>query len=545
MDDEASIHDRNRWIVLAGLTVLAIALRSIHLTRFSFWADECLTLFVCQKPLGDVFKVILLTDVHPPVYYVLLHLWQLVSHNEVYLRCLSLIPGVLSVPVMYALARRLLSERAALVAAALMAVNPLHVVQSQQIRYPVLVTLLSMLSILYFHRTLVGGSFRDAWKYVLVTVVMLYTNYVAIGVLLFEILWLSRELLADAESRSSVRNRLLAVCMLFVPGLPAWLIRDRPPPDRIMTALKAVHVAIVLFAVWVPVMLIQSGRLPAGHLYPPAKMFWYTVLDFTYGIGFWGMPRAGSRDAEIQLLGFSGQLWLFYLSLVPFLALLAGGFLKRHGGRWWTFEKACLAVVLPFAWIVCARSNIFQAKYALLALPAFLLVMAGGIDRAVSWRRWTAAVVALCYLPLTAFGLGTFYLKEMVYQERFREIARYLHRHKEPTDAILMFHAIARECVTYYADDLADVYVIPRREGDDQMDRSGFLDQMREIEAGFDRIWVVYYYEGHRDPGRFAREWFPIQFRASPQPAPDDLRDDLQLYEIVYRPGPDDGPSVR
>ena len=67
--------------------------------------------------------VVLLTDVHPPLYYVLLHFWQTVSHNEVYLRSLSLVPGVLAVPVVYLLGRRLVSHRAALIASALVAAS--------------------------------------------------------------------------------------------------------------------------------------------------------------------------------------------------------------------------------------------------------------------------------------------------------------------------------------------------------------------------------------------------------------------------------------
>src|SRR6185312_1527604 len=63
--------------------------------------------------------------------------------DEFGLRFLPALFGALGIPVVYAVGRRLVGERAALFAAALLAVSPLHVYYSQFARYWSLVFLLS------------------------------------------------------------------------------------------------------------------------------------------------------------------------------------------------------------------------------------------------------------------------------------------------------------------------------------------------------------------------------------------------------------------
>lgn len=492
-------------LAVALLTILAAVLRYIQLTRFSFWADECLTVFVSQMPPARIFSLILLTDVHPPLYYFLLHFWQLISHNEIFLRSLSVLPGVAAVPVVYLLARRLISGRAAIVAAGLLAISPLHIVQSQQLRYPALLLLLTTVAALFFLKTLEENRKVPAAWFALFSALCLYINYISLGVLLLFGCWL------------------------------ALNYRTRPPGWT--KALIALSVAGGLFLPWAPVLLLQAQRLPPGHLYPPGLLALYTLLDFSWGIGFWGMPRTGSRNTELVLLGLEGRPLLLAAGLAVPLFLLLIGLFRSGSERRLTFDKLFLLVVLGFGWLVCARSNVFQAKYVLPALPAFLLVVAAGLDRLLNRRKVLALLLGLGYLLLVGYGLGVFYAKEMIYQEPYREIARFLEKNRQPDDAVWTYHNIAYSCIDYYADQrLGQVLVAPRREADDQIDGEAFLEQMQKVERTSRRLWVVYLYEGHRDPGRFARDWFPVQFRKIPAQIPDRLEGFLELYEVVYRP---------
>ena len=96
---------RRELLAVAILTVVAAALRLYRVNHFAFWVDECLTIYAGRLPLVDGVELILLRDVHPPLFYVLLHFWLMISDQETFLRAFSVIPSVAAVPVLYLLAK--------------------------------------------------------------------------------------------------------------------------------------------------------------------------------------------------------------------------------------------------------------------------------------------------------------------------------------------------------------------------------------------------------------------------------------------------------
>ena len=125
-------------ILLTGLIVVALVLRFGRLGDWSFDSDE---IFMRRDSLN-----VRLTNPRPLLYllnhYVVAPLLPL---DEFGIRLLPAVFGVLAVPVLYFVSRRLVGARAALFAAALLTLSPLHVIYSQFGRYWSLVFLLSAL----------------------------------------------------------------------------------------------------------------------------------------------------------------------------------------------------------------------------------------------------------------------------------------------------------------------------------------------------------------------------------------------------------------
>ena len=124
------------WI-MAGLTLVALVLRFWHLGSWNFQATEIFTLrdtdgphFSNPRPLGYVLNYYLIRPFLPV--------------DEFSLRLLPAICGVLAIPVLYAVARRLVGTGAALFSCLLLTVSPLHVMYSQLARYWALVFLLCL-----------------------------------------------------------------------------------------------------------------------------------------------------------------------------------------------------------------------------------------------------------------------------------------------------------------------------------------------------------------------------------------------------------------
>jgi len=179
-------------LALAGLTVLAAALRFLAIGDQSFWFDESYTVDLVGRGFGDMLAAIPDTESTPPLYYVLAWPWaKAVGTGEAGLRSLSAVIGTAAVPVAWAAARELLrSERAALIAAALVAVNPYFVWYSQEARSYSLLVLTTAITLVFLGRALREPSRRACALWAGACVLALLTHYFAGFVVVAEAGWL-------------------------------------------------------------------------------------------------------------------------------------------------------------------------------------------------------------------------------------------------------------------------------------------------------------------------------------------------------------------
>ena len=126
---------RSTLLAVLGLTLLGAALRFPTLDRQSFWLDELVTVSLLDHGLGDVLREVPRNEATPFVYYVVAWAWGSVfGLGEVSIRTLSALAGTATIPITYAAGAVLVSRRAGIVAAALVAVNPFLVWYSQEAR---------------------------------------------------------------------------------------------------------------------------------------------------------------------------------------------------------------------------------------------------------------------------------------------------------------------------------------------------------------------------------------------------------------------------
>jgi mannosyltransferase len=141
----------------------------------------------------DAMNAVGFSESAPPLYYVLAWLWtQVTGTGEFGLRSLSALAGVATVPVVYLVGLELRGRRAGLVAAALVAVNPMLLWYSQEARAYALLVLLCAISLLYCVRALRGGRGRDFTAWGVVSALALATHYFAVFPIAAEALLLMR-----------------------------------------------------------------------------------------------------------------------------------------------------------------------------------------------------------------------------------------------------------------------------------------------------------------------------------------------------------------
>src|SRR5688500_7106104 len=83
------------WLSVAVL--LAAVVRVVGLGDQSFWLDEGVSYMTAVRPLPDLLDHVRRADIHPPLYYVLLHFWLVGGNSETWLRLLSTLFSVASV----------------------------------------------------------------------------------------------------------------------------------------------------------------------------------------------------------------------------------------------------------------------------------------------------------------------------------------------------------------------------------------------------------------------------------------------------------------
>ena len=386
--------------LLVLIMLLAFVLRLYRLGYQSIWYDEGVSIHLAMKDLRSL-TLHTAGDIHPPLYYYLLHFWILAAgSSEFSAAFLSLFFGMLIIPLAYRLASNLYGRRIGLLTAFLIGISPFNLWYSQEIRMYTLGAFLGLISLDCLVRLagLQGPAFLEGrdkaeapsvaeakgssrlWiGYILSAAAGLYTLYYFALLLLFENLfvigWCLSNRFKKVESPLSLARWLQAqgvVLLLYLPWLPTALRQalDPPvPPWRSFTGLGK-----VVMDSWAALALGQSVDPESGLIWP--------LLSFLFAIYLLGLlrPPAGSHGtaSAVLLCGYtfaplmmvyllSLQTPLFHVRYVftyspPFYLLLALGFarLKRA-------SHLALAVSLAILTVVCGYSIYnyhFDPRYA-------------------------------------------------------------------------------------------------------------------------------------------------------------------------------------
>ena len=176
---------------VAGLTLLAAILRFYRIGHQGYWFDEGNTALLVHFSLGRMLGLIPQTESTPPLYYCVAWVWARgFGYGEAGLRSLSALAGVLTVPVAYGAAAKLVSRRTGVIVAALCACNPLLIWYSQEARSYSLLVLLSALALLGFAYVLEAPTARRVTLWVLGSALAVATHYYAVVVIAPQAAWL-------------------------------------------------------------------------------------------------------------------------------------------------------------------------------------------------------------------------------------------------------------------------------------------------------------------------------------------------------------------
>ena len=102
-------------LALLAIVLIGLFLRVYQLGTQSIWYDEAFSISLSKMSLSQMVQATA-ADVHPPFYYLILHyLVALFGTSAVAVRLLSVLFGVLAIPMIYVVGRQLFNKEAGLV----------------------------------------------------------------------------------------------------------------------------------------------------------------------------------------------------------------------------------------------------------------------------------------------------------------------------------------------------------------------------------------------------------------------------------------------
>ncbi|HZU60902.1 MAG TPA: glycosyltransferase family 39 protein, partial [Solirubrobacteraceae bacterium] len=173
-------HERIPLWASVGLFLLVITGLSAYLrTRYlsgQFWIDEAITTGIASHPLSAI-PGILRHDGSPPLFYVLLHFWiRAFGAGEAATHTLSLLFGLLTIPVGMWVGWSLFGRRAGVVAAILFASNAWLTQYAQETRMYELMALLGLIATAAFIHAFVRRRRGYLIVFAVTLALMLYTH---------------------------------------------------------------------------------------------------------------------------------------------------------------------------------------------------------------------------------------------------------------------------------------------------------------------------------------------------------------------------------
>ena len=133
--------------LFVGLVTLVAAILRFHaLTTKSFWLDEGISVEIARLPWSQFLFVLRHREANMALYYLLLRFWLMMGSTEGFIRGLSVLFSVATVPLLYALGTRLFGRATGLLAAWLLAINAYHIRYAQEARGYALVVFFSVLA---------------------------------------------------------------------------------------------------------------------------------------------------------------------------------------------------------------------------------------------------------------------------------------------------------------------------------------------------------------------------------------------------------------
>jgi uncharacterized membrane protein len=497
-------------------------------------------------------------DQHPPLYYLLLHYWlPLTGETPYYVRLLSVLFGMGTIPLIYLIGKRLSGVGVGVVAAMLLALSPFNIYFAQEGRmytllmFNIAVAIYALVRLLTDARSVrpMGSQLRDylrAWRSGrplnpeppadfsyrdLARHQPGWRGWLArrrglsLKVVETDLAWLVLIVFSAAALYTHNTAVLFVLAVnLFVLGLLLYrrLRKAGSPPALQAPSLgNWVLAQLGIFLLWLPwlsAFLQQAGRVNQGFWIPTPD--WDTI---TKTLRYLSNNLVPSQMSQIVMWILGALLILgvvYYRKRLSIFVLLA----------------ALFAVPFLGELIVSLHRPIFLDRTLIwITVPLFLLLAAG-----LAQLRYRLLMVAVLAILMTNYLFAASDYYRFVSKEDWNTPAGYVANSAQKGDLILFNSNFVQIPFDYYFKPFANLYAIQVEEQGVPKDlvASGTLEPkmtdedipaLKSLIGGRSRVWLVYSHNSYTDPQGLVPQTLAAQMKLTH--TRDFYGGQVQLYE--------------
>lgn len=480
--------------VLVGCLAGIILISKFSLIHQSLRLDEAQNLWQSSHTIPGLLKVVA-QDVHVPLYHLLQHFWQMYfGHGVVTVRILSLIFFLISVPMMYLLARQILNVGWALFATVLFSSSPFMNWYGNEARMYSLLALMAILSQYFFIRILKG---KKGWLgYGITALIGAYTHYFFAFNLategLFYIFYRKK------FARGSFK-KLVAIAILVTLELAPWL--------------------------WYFHSLGSASNTRPSLPRPSSVDFFNVYAQFLFGFQ-------------------TNKINTILVSAWP-LIVLAGFFAVKRGQQ--ISKEVSFMLTMAFVPIIVAfglsfiMSPFFLSRYMISSLPPLIIVIVWLVSHYARkfYLVLSAAIIAIIivtsYFQISSINTPV--------KENYRGVASLIAQQASPEDAVVLSAPFTVYPFEYYYQGSSTIYTLPNWNRSNvgaipTFNPHTLPSQVNQIRSNHQKIFLVLSYnQGYENK---IKMYFDDHFARTET---EHFSPDLNLY--VYRVNYNQVPSIK
>lgn len=491
-------------VLLIVIICIGIFLRLINIISEQLWEDEAISIAMATSS-NNKFWTIVIGDIHPPLYYLILRAWIYMFGNSVLsARLLSAIFSILTMPILYLIGKEIADDKFGLIVIFIYSISPFSIFFANEVRAYSLIHFLFTGMLFFALRSIKKpDNFKNYMLLGIIGALLIYTHYMGFiyfGTLILGIIILKR------KEKVVFKNLIFSLLITLLSYIP-----------------------------WIPYAF--QDLLGGAHGYAGGQL---NLISLSY----WGFNMfLGPVPSNVNDPYVLNLIFITFLINIPLLILsaisLLGFIFTYKNKKGSVFKELCyfiiILIVFLFGISIIAGFifiNSFTSKNLIGGLSLVYLLEAFGLYQLLfnekskildknkgilkifevflSKRFINLIIIILLITNLSIYPIfRAYYLQKPDWDGCFKKLKEEYKKH----DIIIMGYPGGpySDVMEYYSDlndfDLEDnFYELYYNEDDIEK----FFEEM--VEKNITRIWIITFWDNYRDPNDKTEEEFVDEY---------------------------------